>query len=88
LPIAGKHLDLKEYRLFIFGSRALGTASPTSDIDIGIQGSRVVPRHLLAALREDIKETPLLNKVDVVDFLTVSDDFRDLAMKNSIMITT
>lgn len=87
LPIAGKHLDLNDYRLFIFGSRALGTASPTSDIDIGIQGSKIVPRHILASLREDVREAPLLHKVDVVDLLAVSDVFRDLAMKSSIMIS-
>ena len=87
LPIASKYLDLATYRLLVFGSRATGTAEPTSDIDIGIQGPGLVPRHLLAALREDIKETPLIYKVDVVDLSSVSDDFRHLAISNAKIIS-
>lgn len=79
LPIAHKHLDLSKYRLLVFGSRAAGTAQPTSDIDIGIQGPKPVPRHLLARLREDIKEAPILYKIDVVDLATTSESFRQLA---------
>lgn len=86
LPIVNKYLDLATYRLFVFGSRATGTAEPTSDIDIGIQGPRPVPRHLLAALREDIKETPLIYKVDIVDISSVSSNFRHLATNNARII--
>ncbi len=87
LPIVNKYLDLATYRLLVFGSRATGTAEPTSDIDIGIHGPRPVPRHLLAALREDVKETPLIYKVDIVDLSSMSDNFRHLAISNAKIIS-
>lgn len=83
LPVAHKYLDLSEYRLVIFGSRAAGTAQSTSDIDIGIQGPKPVPRHLLAHLREDLKEAPTIYKIDVVDLTTASKTFRQEAIKNA-----
>jgi|CXWL01.1.fsa_nt_gi type I restriction enzyme S subunit len=87
LPLAHKYLDLNKYRLVVFGSRAAGTAQPTSDLDIGIEGPTPVPRHLLAHLREEIKETPLLYKVDIIDLTTASDAFKRLARKDAKPIT-
>lgn len=87
LPIAQKYFDLSEYPLIVFGSRAAGTARSTSDIDIGINGVRPIPNHLLAKFREAVRETPLLYKVDIVDLNTVSANFRQIALKNYQVIT-
>lgn len=87
LPIACKYLDFRKYRLVVFGSRAAGTAQPTSDIDIGIEGPQPVPRHLLARLREDLKEAPTIFKIDVVDLTATSETFRREAVKNAKIIT-
>ena len=38
------HLPDPAYRVFLFGSRATGTAGERSDIDIGIDGPAPVPR--------------------------------------------
>ena len=38
LEIIGKHLDLRKYKVFFFGSRVKGDNFPRADIDIGIEG--------------------------------------------------
>ena len=41
--IIRSHVPDPSYRLFVFGSRATGTARKFSDMDIGIQGDKPVP---------------------------------------------
>src|SRR6201987_4640446 len=42
-----RHLRDPVYRIFLFGSRAAGSAAECSDIDIGIEGPVPVPRAAL-----------------------------------------
>lgn len=74
-----RHLPDPAYRIFLFGSRAEGTAHPRSDIDIGIEGPAPVPASILDALQEEFEEAPTLYTIDVVDFRRVSQDFRTVA---------
>jgi predicted nucleotidyltransferase len=67
------------YRVFLFGSRAAGSATERSDIDIGIEGPAPVPRSALAAIQEELEEAPTLYTIDVVDFRPVPENFRRLA---------
>jgi predicted nucleotidyltransferase len=70
-------------RLFVFGSRADGTARERSDIDIGIEcPSGKMDYRLVMALQEFAEKYPTLYKVDIVDFATVSDQFREVAMQH------
>jgi predicted nucleotidyltransferase len=66
--IVRRHLPDPAYQVFLFGSRAAGTAHDRSDIDIGIEGPVPVPREALAAIHEEIEEVPTLYSIDVVDF--------------------
>ena len=86
LPLARKYLNLSSYRLVLFGSRANNTASTVSDIDIGILGSQPVPRQKLALLRDALRESPTIYKIDLVDLATTSESFRNLAVKNGYPI--
>lgn len=79
LDIVRAHLPDRAYRVFLFGSRAGGTAHERSDIDIGIEGPRAVPHETLAAIVETIDEMPTLYSVDVVDFARVPETFRSVA---------
>jgi len=74
-----RHLPDPAYRVFLFGSRAAGSAGEHSDIDIGIEGPAPVPRRTLVAIHDEIEEAPTLYTIDIVDFLRVADTFREVA---------
>lgn len=46
-------------RVFLFGSRALGTSRPASDIDLAILPEEPVPEDLLARLRDAFEESTI-----------------------------
>src|SRR5438270_14068586 len=62
--IVRRHLPDPAYRVFLFGSRAAGTARDRSDIDIGIEGPAPVPQAALAAIQDEIEEAPTLYSID------------------------
>jgi predicted nucleotidyltransferase len=75
------HLPDRSYRIFLFGSRASGTARDRSDIDIGIEGPVPVPPHVMSDIAEVLEELPTLYSIDVVDFRRISDRFRRVAQE-------
>lgn len=81
VEVVRRHIPNHAYRLFLFGSRAKGTAHSTSDIDLGIEGPDAVPYSILAAIREELEEAPILYSVDVVDFSRVPTKFREIAQE-------
>lgn len=80
-----EHLSPKEYRIFVYGSRAAGRDRKWSDYDIGILGDRPIPDRVIMNIEEELEESPdILYNVDVVDFSTVSQDFKSIAMQKII----
>ena len=77
--VVRRHLPDPAYRVFLFGSRATGTAGDRSDIDIGIEGPAPVPRAALVAIEDELEEAPTLFTVEIVDFARVSETFRRVA---------
>jgi predicted nucleotidyltransferase len=75
-----RHLPDPAYSVFLFGSRATGSAALRSDVDIGIEGPAPVPRVTLAAIQDELEEAPTLHTIDVVDFTGVSEQFRRVAL--------
>jgi len=71
-------------RIFLFGSRAKGNFTRGSDIDIGVMAGSVIDPKLLVKLIEIIDESFVPFKVDIVDFETVDESFRDEAMKRIV----
>lgn len=82
LEIVGRHLDLKEYKVFFFGSRVRGDNFPRADIDIGIKGPKTVSLEIAFGIKEELENLPTLYKFDVVDFKDVSEKFKKIALKN------
>lgn len=80
LKIISRHLDLAEYKVFVFGSRVNGQGDERSDIDIGIEGKTKIPLSTIARIREEVEGLPILYEVDVVDFQRVEPDFKKVAM--------
>jgi len=72
--ILAEHVGDCEVRAF--GSRVIGTAKEHSDLDlVVVAGSKIKPRTKML-LREAFEESDLPFRVDVIDYNTVSDEFR------------
>lgn len=63
-------------RTWVFGSRAIGGARKYSDLDLAIDAGRPLTLDETARLREAFAESDLPYGVDIVDWQTVSDEFR------------
>lgn len=88
LKIIARHLPLENYRVFLFGSRALNRAKKWSDFDIGIEGKSSIPLKTLAKIEVDLEESDIPYIVEVVDFNRVSDKFKNFALNNIQLWTT
>lgn len=87
LDIIGRHLDLKNYRVFLFGSRVTGRGNERSDIDVGIEGPEAVSAKAWRSILDEIEKLPTLYKIEVVDFKKVSADFRKVALERIEVIS-
>jgi uncharacterized protein len=72
---------LKKYfptaKVWLFGSRATGRNRPGSDIDIAIDEGVPLDFFRLAQARDDLEESTIPYKIDLVDYVSVSEDFRE-----------
>jgi len=76
--------ELKDnYRLFLFGSRAQGDYDEKSDVDIGIQSDIPISAKKWLTIQEKVEQIPTLLKIDIVDFNTVNEDFKKIALKHT-----
>src|SRR5262252_4210523 len=78
-----RHVPHPAYRVFLFGSRASGSAGERSDVDIGIEGPAPVSHAALAAIHDELEEAPTLYTIEVVDFARVSEKFRQVAERRT-----
>lgn len=74
------------YRLFLFGSRAAGIHDEKSDIDIGIIANTPIKEKHMLVIQERIERIPTLLKIDFVDFNSVGDEFKKIALKHTLEI--
>ena len=86
LEIVGKYLSLKSYKVFFFGSRLSDKSDKRSDIDIGIEGPKPIPLEIIAQIKNEISNLPILYHIDVVDFKRVDEDFYKVAKQNFELI--
>jgi predicted nucleotidyltransferase len=79
-----KYLDPKKNKVMIFGSRALQKNRPYSDVDICLKASKPVPFSVLSQLSEELEDSDIPYRVDLVDFHSMSFQFKQVAMKKII----
>ena len=60
--------DLRGYRVFLFGSRAIGNARERSDFDIGIIGDEPISLQTFYKIDDFLDSIETLYKIDFVDF--------------------
>lgn len=82
---SAKRLDLSRYKVLFFGSRVKGRNRERSDIDVGILGETALPPQVLSELQEAFEEAPTIYKIDCVDLMDVSDDFRNTVLQGPLV---
>lgn len=65
-----------EAKIYLFGSRARGTNSEWSDIDLALDAGKRLPQLSVGELNDIMVATNLPYKVDIVDVYAVSEDMR------------
>lgn len=79
--ILRKHVPDRE--VWYFGSRATGKAKQYSDLDLVIIGTTPLTLTQCASLEYDFDQSDLPYKVDVVDWATTNDSFREIIKKTA-----
>jgi len=82
--ILSAHVPDRE--VWAFGSRVTGKATETSDLDLAIIGETPLEFETLAALRDAFSESRIPYKVDVVDWATISETFREIIRKGEVVL--
>lgn len=80
-----RFLKNEDVKVVLFGSRARGEFVNTSDVDVGIIMGKGADRKKLTLLREYIDRLNIPYKVEIVDFSTVSDEFKRMALKEAVI---
>ena len=72
--------------VWAFGSRARFTAKPYSDLDLAFIGAHPLSLSQIADLANAFSDSNLPFKVDIVDWLTISEDFRKIISQHYVLI--
>jgi predicted nucleotidyltransferase len=85
--ILRRHLD-STIRVWIFGSRANGTLKKFADLDLALQktDNTTFAFKTIINLRADFQESDLPWRVDVVDYNTITDIFKNNVDENKILL--
>jgi len=78
-----RFLNPKEYKMFVFGSRATKKARKYSDFDVGVMGKKPLSFRTLGLMNEALENSDLPFNVDVVDFSMVSEKFKKIALSKT-----
>jgi type I restriction enzyme S subunit len=76
----------QQTRVWVFGSRATGTARRYSDLDLALEAERPISLDRMARPATELSESDLPFKVDVLDLLAVEPSFRQLIEADRIPI--
>lgn len=82
--ILQKHVP--QYAVWAFGSRAKWRAKQYSDLDLAVIADKPLPLVVSAALADDFSESDLPWKVDIVDWATTSETFRQIIERDRVVV--
>lgn len=63
-------------QIYLFGSRARGTHSQWSDIDIALREDKKISRYAISEAVNMLEASNMPYKIDIVDFHSVTEDMR------------
>jgi predicted nucleotidyltransferase len=73
-------IDLNEYKVFLFGSRATKKFKRYSDVDVGLLGNKPIGNAYYKIINK-IEESDIPYRVDIVDFALVDEQFKNIALQ-------
>lgn len=82
---SAKRLNLSKYKVLFFGSRVKWKNRDRSDIDVGILGETALPPRVLSELQEAFEEAGTIYKIDCVDLMDASDNFRNEVLQGPVV---
>lgn len=71
-------------QIYLFGSRARGTSSQWSDIDLALKEEAKISRNAIGEAVSMLAASNMPYKIDIVDFNAVSDDMRKSILDEGI----
>ena len=74
---------LPDAAILAFGSRIQGGAYPYSDLDIALKSKQPIKLSELGNLKEQFADSDLPFKVDLLDYQSTSDEFRQIINDNA-----
>ncbi|MFI4959717.1 MAG: nucleotidyltransferase family protein [Lysobacterales bacterium] len=84
--ILAKHAP--NYEVWAFGSRAKGTAKPYSDLDLALITRQPLSLAQGAALADAFADSELPWRVDLVDWATTDEAFRQIIKRDRVVLQT
>ena len=77
-------LHLPKSKIFAFGSRVTGTHRKYSDLDIALDMGSPIDLAILTGIKERLSQSNLAILVDIVDYRSVSHDFKSIIEQHKI----
>lgn len=77
---------IPEYEVLAFGSRVEGRAKTYSDLDLAVMTDHPLSLSEVADLKEALEESDLTIKVDIIDWASISEDFRKIIEEKNVII--
>lgn len=81
--ILKKYFD-ESTKIWVYGSRAKGTAKKYSDLDLAIDTGTMLSALLISEIAYELEESDLPYKVDLVDWTTLSPHFKQRISSDKI----
>ncbi|AOF52939.1 hypothetical protein BKG91_06905 [Rodentibacter caecimuris] len=78
---------LPDYEVRAFGSRVKGTARKFSDLDLVVMSEQPLSLQRFADVSEAFSESDLPYKVDLLDWATTSEGFREIIAQKYVIIS-
>lgn len=75
-----------DFKVWAFGSRVTGMHKPFSDLDLALVGDEPIAIETRAALNEALSNSALPFKVDIVDWVSTSEAFKEIIEKQKLVI--
>ena len=86
LSVIWKHLDPEKCIVILFGSEALSSSTPRSDIDVAVDCTEGIEDETFLKLQEDLNlEVNTLRRIDLVDLSSADVDFLSFALKGAVI---
>ncbi|MBU0456361.1 MAG: nucleotidyltransferase domain-containing protein [Pseudomonadota bacterium] len=77
---------VQNYKVVAFGSRVSQTAKSYSDLDLAIIGKKRISSVVLFHLKSAFQESDLPFRVDILDWHTISEPFKNIISEKHIVL--